>query len=267
MTWAVLGAVEAEVWPVIDNLSQARETRWNDQAIFQGKIESQEAVVMPTGVGKVRTAASVQHLLDRFPIEAIIFTGAAGAINPEVKIGDVIIGEKTVQHDYDTGGKGLLEEMKTTWFEADPGLVALAVRAGQDTELGDRLRIGTILTGDQTIVDSRKRAWLRQTFRGDCVEMEGAAVASVCARNNVPFVLIRAITDFADENARTDFRQNRSQAAMNSAAVVLAMFGKTGHIRSRRRNLAYRVRRTLSRKAWASVLRLSSVRLPRQGRQ
>jgi adenosylhomocysteine nucleosidase len=267
MAWAVLGAVEAEVWLVIDNLSQARETRWNDQAIFQGRMGSQEAVVMPTGVGKVRAAASVQYLLDRFPIEAIIFTGAAGAINPEVKIGDVIIGEKTVQHDYDTGGRGVLEEMKTTWFEADPDLVALAAKASQDTELGDRVRIGTILTGDQGIVDSGKREWLRQTFQGDCVEMEGAAVASVCARNNVPFVLVRAITDLADENAQTDFRRNRSQAAMDAAMVVLAMFGKTSHIRSHSRNLAYRVRRFLSRKTWALALSLSSIALPRQSRR
>lgn len=253
MAWGIMGAVEEEVWLIIDNMSQARESRWNEQTLYQGTIKDQDVIVMPTGVGKAKTAASVQFLLDHFPIEAIIFTGVAGAINPDLKIGDIIICQKTAQHDFDIGGKGILEDMRTPWFEADPKLVELAARAGQDLELGDRVRIGAVLTGDQTIIDSQKRKWLWQTFQGDCVEMEGAAVALVCSLNKVPFVLIRAITDLADENAREDFGRTMSQAAIDSATIVLGMLGKFDGIKVFKRDFLFRVKRFLLRKAKALI--------------
>jgi adenosylhomocysteine nucleosidase len=252
MAWGIMGAVEEEVWLIIDHLGQARESRWNEQALYKGRIEDRDVVVMPTGVGKAKTAASVQFLIDHFPIEAIVFTGVAGAVNPDLKVGDIVIGQKTAQHDFDIGGKGVLEDMRTPWFEADPRLVELAARAGQDLGLGDRVRIGAVLTGDQTIIDSQKRKWLWQTFQGDCVEMEGASVALVCCLNKVPFVLIRAITDLADENAREDFRRTMSQIAVDSASVALGMLGiYDGEVR--KRNFLFRVKRSLSRKAKALI--------------
>jgi adenosylhomocysteine nucleosidase len=251
MAWGIMGAVEEEVWLIVDNMSQVRESRWAERTIYQGKIEDRDVVAMPTGVGKARTAASVQFLLDHFPVEAIVFTGVAGAINPDLKIGDIVICQRTVQHDFDAGGKGILVDMRTPWFDADPGLVELAARASRDLGLGDRVRMGVVLTGDQTIIDSQKRKWLWQNFQGDCVEMEGAATALVCSLNEVPFVLIRAISDFADESAREDFRRTMSQAAIDSATLVLGMLGKSEGNRLFKRNLPFRAMRFLSRKARA----------------
>jgi adenosylhomocysteine nucleosidase len=248
MAWGIMSAVEEEVWLIIDNMSQVRESRWSERVLYQGRIKDRDVVVMPTGVGKAKTAASVQFLLDHFPVEAIIFTGVAGAINPDLKIGDIVIGQKTVQHDFDAGGKGILEDMRTPWFEADPRLVELALRASQDLGLGDRVRVGVVLTGDQTVIDSQKKEWLWQAFQGDCVEMEGAAVALACSLNKVPFVLIRAITDLADENARGDFRRTMPQIAVDSATIALGMLGEFDGARVLKRNFFFRVRRFLSRR-------------------
>ncbi|MDH4219783.1 MAG: 5'-methylthioadenosine/adenosylhomocysteine nucleosidase [Candidatus Aminicenantes bacterium] len=225
MTWGIAGAVEEEVRCIIDNLSEKSVSQWGRRLVYTGKIKDQDVIVMATGVGKVKTSASIQYLLDHFPIEAVIFTGMAGAVNPGVKVGDIVISQKVVQHDFDLAGKGIVEEMKTPWFEADPELVNLAVRASSELGFKERVRLGTVLTGDQAVVDSKKREWLWETFRGDCVEMEGAAVASVCSQNKIPFVLIRAITDLADENARDDFHQTMSKACTNAANIVLGMLG------------------------------------------
>jgi adenosylhomocysteine nucleosidase len=226
MIWGIFGAEEEEIRLVIDQLEDVIETRGNQQLIVTGKISNQRAVVSPVGVGKARAAASVQYLIDHYSIQKGFLIGAAGALNPELKTGDVVIGQKSIQHDYDAGGKGALEEMKTPWYESDPVLIEAILLAGEKIGLKDRMRLGTILTGDQAIVSSQKKAWLWKTFQGDCVEMEGAAVAHVCARNEVPFCLIRVITDFADENAHTDFRRTFSELVQIPARIVLALLGR-----------------------------------------
>jgi len=223
MLWGIAGAIEEEIRCIIDNLSKDSVSQWGRKCVHTGKIKNQDAVVMATGIGKVKSAASIQYLLDHFPVEAVIFTGMAGSVNPEVKAGNIIISQKVVQHDFDLDGKGIVDEMKIPWLEANPELIDLAVRASQELGFKERVRIGTVLTGDQAIIDSKKRKWLLNTFRGDCVEMEGAAVASVCFQNSVPFVLIRAITDLADENCRNDFRRTMPKACKDTANIVLTM--------------------------------------------
>jgi len=223
MVWGIAGAIDEEVQYIIDNLTEDSVSQWGKSLLYTGKIKDQDVVVMATGVGKVKSAASIQYMLDHFPVEAVIFAGMAGSANPDVKVGDIVISQRAVQHDFDLGGKGILEEMKTAWFEADPKLIDLAVRASYELGFKEKVRLGTVLTGDQAMVDSKKREWLWAAFRGDCVEMEGAAVASVCAQNKVPFVLIRAITDLADEKAKDDFQRTMSKACMDAANIVLAM--------------------------------------------
>ena len=247
MIWGIFGAFEQEILSVIDHLEKSFETRWNRQPIFTGSINNQGAVVSPIGVGKARAAASVQYLIDHYSIQKVFLIGAAGALNPELKAGDVVIGQKSVQHDFDAGGKGALEEMKTSWLESDPALTESALQAGEKIGLKDRMRLGTILTGDQTIISSEKKAWLWNTFQGDCVEMEGAAVAHVCSRNEVPFCLIRVITDFADENARSDFRRTFSELVQIPARIVLAMLGQKEIRGITERNFHTRLRRFLQR--------------------
>lgn len=248
MTWGIASAFEEEVWAVIDSMQDKTESRWRTRCLITGKISDKDIVVMTTGVGKVNTASSIQYLLNHLPVKRVIFTGLAGAVNPDVKIGDIVISRSAIQHDFDIGGKGIVEEMKTVRFPADPALIDLAVKACRDLGLEDRMRVGTVLTGDQTIIGSGKKQWLWEAFKGDCVEMEGAAAASVCCYNDVPFILIRAITDHADEKAREDFRLTKSQACKDAARVVLGMLGIMNGINVRKRNLGFRLKRYLLQK-------------------
>ncbi len=227
MFWGIAGAVEEEVWCIIENLSQDSVSQWGRRLVHTGKLKNQEVVVMTTGVGKVKAAASIQYLLDHFPVDTVIFAGMAGSVNPEVKVGDIVISQEVVQHDFDLAGKGKVDEMKTPWFEADPGLIDLAVKASHELGFGENCHVGKILTGDQAIIDSKKRQWLWDTFCGDCVEMEGAAVASVCSQSNIPFVLIRAITDLADGNTQNDFRRTMRKACVDAANIVVGMIGQS----------------------------------------
>lgn len=257
MVWGILSAVEEEVWLVIDNLTQKRESRRQNLVFYEGKLMNQSVIVMPTGVGKVRAASSVQYLYDHYCVDRVVFSGVAGAINPELAQGDIVISQKALQHDFDAGGKGLLQEMKTPCFEANPDLIALAVKSVNALGGIKRLKVGTVLTGDQTIISSEKKNWLWETFRGDCVEMEGAAVAMVSCWNKVPFVIIRTITDLANENARIDFRQTMSDQARESAKVVLGMFDKFDEIKGYQRNFPFRVRRVLKRRIRALIDRFN----------
>ena len=227
MLWGIAGAVEQEVRFIIENLSKDSVSQWGRKCVHTGKIKNQDAVVMATGIGKVKSAASIQYMLDHFPVEAVIYLGMAGSVNPGIKVGDIVISQKVVQHDFDLDGKKIVEEMKIPWLEANPELIDLAVRASQELGFKERVRIGTVLTGDQAIIDSKKRKWLWDAFHGDCVEMEGAAVASVCFQNSVPFVIIRAITDLADENTRNDFRRTMHKACVDAANIVLGMIGQS----------------------------------------
>jgi adenosylhomocysteine nucleosidase len=223
MVWGIAGAIEEEVRCVIEHLSEDSLSQWGRRRIHTGKIKNKDVVVMAAGIGKVKSAASIQYMLDHFPVEAVIYLGMAGSVNPGIKVGDIVISQKVVQHDFDLVGKKIVEEMKIPWLEANPGLIDLAVRASRELGFEKKLYLGKILTGDQAIIDSKKRKCLWDTFHGDCVEMEGAAVASVCLQNGVPFVIIRAITDLADEDTRIDFHRTMPQACKDAANIVLGM--------------------------------------------
>jgi adenosylhomocysteine nucleosidase len=223
MVWGIAGAIEKEVRCIIENLSEDSVSQWGKRLVHTGKIKNQDVVVMATGIGKVKSAASIQYILDHFPVESVIFTGMAGAVNPDVKTGDIVISQKVVEHDFDLDGKGIVDGMKIPWLEANPGLIDLAVRANYELGFAEKFYLGKILTGDQAIIDSKKRKWLWDTFHGDCVEMEGAAVASVCFQNGLPFVIIRAISDLADEYTRNDFRRTMPKACKDAANIVLTM--------------------------------------------
>jgi adenosylhomocysteine nucleosidase len=257
MTWGIAGAFEDEVWVVVDNLLSSTESRWRTRRLYTGKINGEDIVVMITGLGKVNTATSIQYLLNHYPVEKVIFAGVAGAVNPKVKIGDIVISRNAVQHDFDIGGKGIVEKMRTPRFGADPDLIEMALNACHDLGWEENVRVGTVLTGDQAIIESDKKRRLWEAFQGDCVEMEGAAAASVCSYNGVPFVLIRSITDNADETAREDCLRTRARACQDAARVVLGMLGIRKGDDVRQRNFCCRLKRQLFQtvKAWRCLRR------------
>jgi len=223
MRVGILGALKEEIEPLVRSMDQLETSEWGRRSIRQGQIGHCRVFAMAGGVGKVKGAAATQYLIDQFSIEALICTGVAGAVNPRLRTGDIVISEKALQHDFDPGDPELLKRFRKRWVKADVGLVELALEAARDRGLADRCFAGKVLTGDQAIVSRERREWLWKTFRGDCVDMESAAVAQVCLLNEVPFVIVRAISDSAEEDSVAEFRRNLREAASSAAGLASSL--------------------------------------------
>jgi len=223
MVVGVIAALKEEIDPLLQSLEDVETSRWGGRTVYQGKIGDCQVVMVAGGVGKVKAAACTQYVIDHFSIEALICTGVAGAVNPRLHAGDLVISRKTLQHDFDPGDPELLKKFRRRWLESDPGLVKLALNAAKELGLADRCRPGNVLTGDQAVVSQDRRRWLWQTLRADCVDMESAAVAQVCQINGVPWVIVRAISDSAEEDSIAEFRSNLREAASIAASVDVSI--------------------------------------------
>jgi len=223
MVIGVVVALKEEIEPLVEAMNHVQASKWGKRPIYEGVIGNCQVVAVAGGVGKVKAAATTQHLIDRFSVEAVICTGVAGAVNPGLEIGDIVISERAVQHDFDPGDPDVLKKLRKRWLKADRGLVKLAVEAGKDLGFEHRIHLGRVLTGDQAIVTQERRQWLWKKFHGDCVEMEGAAVAQVCHMNGIPFLILRAISDSAAENSVREFKRSLAKSAADAAWVVLGV--------------------------------------------
>ncbi len=226
MPIGIIGALEEEIRPLVEAMGNPRKSKWGKRSLYEGLIGEVEVVVTACGVGKVKAAACTQHLIDRFSPEAVICTGVAGAVNPRIGIGGIILSEKALQHDVDLGEPVLVRRVRRRWLKADPRLVELAVESGRALGFGDRLHVGKVLTGDQAIASEEKRQWLWETFGGDCVDMESAAVAQVCQFNRIPFLIVRAISDSAVEDSVDEFKQSLVTSAVDAAGLVLGVLNR-----------------------------------------
>jgi adenosylhomocysteine nucleosidase len=220
MRVGIIAALKEEIDPLVQSMEDVETCKWGRHIIHQGKIGDCQVVAVSGGVGKIKAAACTQYLIDQFSMEALICTGVAGAVNPRLHTGDIVISRRAMQHDFDPGDPELLKKFRKRWLEADSGLVKLALEAAKEMNLADHCRPGKVLTGDQAIVSAEKRRWLWETFGADCVDMESAAVAQVCQMNGVPWVIVRAISDSAEEDSIAEFRSNLREAASLAASVA-----------------------------------------------
>ncbi len=221
MQVGIIAALKEEIEPLVESMHDVETSKWGRRSVHQGRIGANQVVAVAGGVGKVKAAACTQYVIDRFSLDALICTGVAGAVNPRLQAGDVVISEKTLQHDFDPGDPELLKKFRKRWVQADAGLVKLALQAAKQLSLADSCHPGKVLTGDQAIVSRERRQWLWKTFRGDCVDMESAAVAQVCRLNAVPWVVVRAISDSSEEDSVAEFRRNLREAASLAASLVV----------------------------------------------
>ena len=240
---AILGAFEREVTLLEDQVAERQEHEIEQIRFVTGKLNGRNVVVAWTGVGKVNAAMTTTLLIEHFNPEQVIFTGIAGAVNPELRPGDIVIAERTAHHDMGTvwpeglfqkGVKSRLDGIENPiFFPADGKLVGCAQRAAErialkriETVQGQRVpRIikGVVVTGDAFIASTDKCAELRKKLQADAVEMEGAAVAQICYQRQIPHVVIRSISDNADEGAVLDKQMFYILAAKNSADFVAEM--------------------------------------------
>ena len=222
----IIGAMPEELEELLGVLENTQEEQRGSFTLYRGTLDGQEVLLAECGVGKVNAAALTQLLIMQ-EVERVIFTGVAGAVDPTLKVGDIVVSTDALQHDTDVTALGYelgqVPGEPLAW-EADETLRDLALEAAQRLEEVKTLA-GRVVSGDQFIADADKVAQLRETFGAACAEMEGAAVAQVCAKAAIPFVIIRSISDTADHDAEVNFREFTPLAAKRAKRVVRGMLG------------------------------------------
>lgn len=218
---AVIGAMPEEVVRLRAALSSRRAGSAGPFTWTSGELEGLPVLLAECGIGKVNAAALTQALLSA-GAGRVVFTGVAGAVDPSLAVGDVVVSVDTVQHDVDVTGLGYrLGEVPGTGrtWAADVELRTAAAAAARELD-GVRVVEGRVASGDVFVADRGKVEYLREVFAAACAEMEGAAVAQVCSKWGVPFVIVRSISDTADHAAEVDFRAFTELAAGRAEAVV-----------------------------------------------
>jgi adenosylhomocysteine nucleosidase len=239
---AVMG-ITREIAPVEIRLEGATVTNLQGVVFTTGAVDGRRIIAVRSGVGKTNSAMAATLLLEHFNPSAVIWTGTAGAVDPDLNPADVVIGTSVGYHDYGVvtaagfvrtptrnAGTG---QTDPAFFPANPTLLAAARRAGSgvklsrgpnaETDPGPRIREGLIATGDAFVTDAARRNRFRAELRASAVEMEGASVAQVCARFGVPAIVIRSITDHADGDASGSYERFVDTASHNAAELALAI--------------------------------------------
>ena len=224
---AVVGAMAEEVERLTAALAAPERLEAGPFRVARGELEGVPTVVAECGIGKVNAAALTQYLVS-LGVGSVVFTGVAGALDPELRVGDVVIGVDAVQHDVDVTGLGYAPGEvpgSGTVFACAPRLVALAAEAAGDLD-GVRVVKGRVASGDLFVADPAVGGRIRERFGAACAEMEGSACAQVCAAWGVPFVVVRSISDAADHAAQVDFRSFTRLAAARAETLVRGMLSR-----------------------------------------
>lgn len=220
----IIGAMSIEVDELRARLSYRRDTVICGITFSSGRIGKVRAVIAQSGVGKVFASMCASVMASRFSPSLIINTGVAGAVDPSLRIGEIVVSDAAVQHDFDTTPiddvpKGWIEPLKTVKIGADRRAAEILLKAARSE--GIRARTGVIASGDSFIADKSKKAELSAEFGACACEMEGGAIAAVAAVSHIPFVVLRSISDGADDGAALDFPAFCRIAADKSIKVLL----------------------------------------------
>lgn len=220
----IIGAMELEVEELKSTMQSATITKKAGMEFWEGSLNGQNVVVVKSGIGKVNAALCVQILADLFQVTHIINTGVAGSLDASLDIGDIVISKDAIHHDVDVQVFGYplgeVPQLGVRAFEADATLIQLAKTACEIANPGLKTKIGRVVSGDQFISSKEIKEKLIQEFQADCTEMEGASIAHGAYLNQIPFVIIRAISDKADDSAEMDYPSFERAAAKHSARLV-----------------------------------------------
>ena len=221
---AIMGAMPEEVAPIVAKLDNLKETVYAANTYYEGSYNGQGVVVAYSKIGKVFATLTATILIEKFGCDKLLFSGVAGAISDELNIGDLIIADGLCQHDLDITAFGhpfgYVPEGEVC-IPTDITLrnIAKEVAAGK----GLTLKEGIIATGDQFVANSDRKEWIGDTFKASALEMEGASVAVVCSALDIPFFILRAISDSADMDASFNFDEFLESSAKISADFILSM--------------------------------------------
>lgn len=226
----IIGAMELEVEELKSCLSLSKVTEKAGMEFFEGSLNGAEVVVVRCGIGKVNAALCVQILADLFEVTHIINTGVAGSLNAALDIGDILVSRDAMHHDMDVSAlgyePGIVPQMDTSVFKADEGLVESALETCKEVNPDIHVMSGRVVSGDCFVAGKEIKNRLVSCFQGDCAEMEGAAIAHGAYLNHLPFVIIRAISDKADDSAEMDYPTFECAAAKHCARLVKALVAR-----------------------------------------
>lgn len=221
----IIGAMTVEVETLKAHMTDRKLTNRAGMEFCEGKLSGLDAVVVQCGVGKVNAALCVQILCDCFSVTHVVNTGVAGSLNAVLDIGDLVVSTDAVYHDFDCNTLnpaykvGQVPGLSVWSFPADPELKELAFAASEFVNPG-HTQLGTVASGDQFICNREVKERIIANTGAVCTEMEGAAIAHAAWRNGVPFVILRAISDKADDSAEMDYPTFEAIAAKRCAAVT-----------------------------------------------
>ena len=220
----IIGAMELEVAELKSNMTDVSIINKAGMEFYEGVLNEVPTVVVKSGIGKVNAALCLQILVDCFAITHVINTGVAGSLNANLDIGDILISKDAIHHDVDVRVFGYplgeVPQLGVREFLADEHMISLAYESCRKVNPDIHAVIGRVVSGDQFISDKKVKEHLIQQFSGDCAEMEGASIAHGAYLNQIPFVIIRAISDKADDSAEMDYPTFEHAAAKHSAALV-----------------------------------------------
>lgn len=223
----IIGAMEEEVEQIVEVMQVERVEEKAGMKFCCGKLSGRDAVIVRSGIGKVNAAVCTQILCDDFGVSAVINTGIAGSLDAAIDIGDIVLSSDVLHHDMDATGFGYplgqIPRMDTLSFKADEKLVRTAKECCGEVLGNVGVHVGRIVSGDQFISDKAVKERIVANFGGMCTEMEGAAIAQTAYVNNVPFLVVRAISDKADDSATVDYPAFEAQAIKNSVELIKAM--------------------------------------------
>ncbi len=236
MKIAIMGAMVEEVDPFLDigdhepllkYFKKYNDVDYASNLYHEAKYRDIDIVLSYSKIGKVNAALTAATMIEHFGCDMLLFTGVAGAIAPDLEIGDLVVATQLCQHDLDITAfghpHGYVPEGKV-YIEPSRELIHIAKTVAD--EKGINLKKGIIATGDQFIADNERKKWIASTFDADAIEMEGAAVAQVCDALDVPFFVLRAISDTADMDAAFDFDEFLKHSSQVSSSFIVAMLEK-----------------------------------------
>ena len=205
----IIGAMEEEVAILKEKMTDVTVTKKAGMEFYHGELKGRNVVVVRSGIGKVNAGICTQILADDFHVDAVINTGVAGSLKAEINIGDIVLSTDTVHHDMDASefghAIGQVPRMDTYAFPADEKLRTLAEEVCRQVNPEIQVFQGRVVSGDQFVAEKAAKAKIIETTKGYCTEMEGAAIGQAAYLNKIPYLVIRAISDKADDSAHVDY--------------------------------------------------------------
>ena len=229
----IIGAMRIEVETLVQNLENVKETTHAWSTYYEGKLENLDVVVVQCGVGKVNAAMCAQILSSCYGVTHIVNTGIAGSLCAELDIGDFVVSKDAMYHDFDCVHfgypAGKVPGMDVIAFPADEMLIQYAREAAESVHPGHS-RIGRVASGDLFVAEKAAKERIIARTQALCTEMEGAAIAHTSYRNGIPFVILRAISDKADDSAEMDYPTFERLAAHRCAEITRALAKKLAEV-------------------------------------